>query len=179
MLSIIETSSSVDSSKLVTAVAHDLKEPVRTIFYYADLLKQKLGKAEDASEILANLVKATERMRLLIDDYLKFTIAGGRAEERFVVNASDALRFARSNLQTAIAEAGAIITSELLPSVAANVGALTEVFQNLIANSVKYHGENDRGSTSGVPAVARNGSCPSPITELESNRSIRRLFFCP
>ena len=111
MSNILEAGSLVDSPKFVAAVAHDLKEPVRAIFYYSDLLMQKIenGGGEAAKPVLENIIKAAERMRLLIDNSLKFSL---------------------------IAEANATITSEPLPFVAANFGGLAEVFQNLIANAV-------------------------------------------
>jgi light-regulated signal transduction histidine kinase (bacteriophytochrome) len=150
----------------VAAVAHDLKEPMRTIFCCAERLERKMENSggQDARGLLAKITKAAERMQLLIDDSIEFSLAGGCAEEN-MVNAGDALQFARSNLQTAIAEASAIITSEPLPFVAANFGALIEILQNLIANAVKYRGQEaprihvgcSRSGSEWVLSIADNG----------------------
>jgi len=181
---IYEFNSPLDFPKFVAEVAHDLKEPVRSIFYYADRLERKLGDSgdQDARGLLANITKAAERMRLLIDDSLEFSLAGGRAEEN-MVNAEDALQLARSNLQTAIAEAGAIITSEPLPFVAADFGALIEIFQNLIANAVKYRGQEaprihvgcSRSGSEWVLSIADNGIGIEPEYQEDVFLPLKRL----
>ena len=91
MSNILEAGSFVDSPKFVAAVAHDLKEPVRAIFYYSDLLMQKIenGGGEAAKPVLENIIKAAERMRLLIDNSLKFSLADGFGEERSIVNTGE------------------------------------------------------------------------------------------
>ena len=158
MSNILEAGSFVDSPKFVAAVAHDLKEPVRAIFYYSDLLMQKIenGGGEAAKPVLENIIKAAERMRLLIDNSLKFSF---------------------------IAEANATITSEPLPFVAANFGGLAEVFQNLIANAVKYRGQDSprihvgcsRGGSEWVLSVADNGIGIEPKYQKDVFLPLKRL----
>jgi chemotaxis family two-component system sensor kinase Cph1 len=133
-------------SKFIPSISHDLKEPLRTIRCYTELLAQKLGVNGDRQivQLLAYVTEAADRMQVLVDDAMAFALAETSAAERSRVEMSEALRFALSNLETSIAQRNAVITADPLPSAVANFSALSRVFQNLIANGIKYSKKQPR-----------------------------------
>src|SRR5436309_2998938 len=92
---------------------------------------------ENAQELAGFIVDGVKRMSTLLDDLLSFTsVSFSAPKDRF--DLKHALEQALKNLDHAIRESGASIVSDGLPVVQGNEGQLIEVFQNLIANAVKY-----------------------------------------
>lgn len=122
--------------------AHDLKEPLRTIAIQAELLKQDLkGSVEPGIQTsLQFVMDAAQRMASLIDGLLCFARVnyGGNAAE---VDGEALFAEVCESLQGAIRDSGARITHGKLPIIVAEPG-LEEVFQNLIANAIKYRREH-------------------------------------
>ena len=123
------------------AASHDLREPLRTVTIFSQLLQMKCEANFDASakEYIGHLIRAGERMTRLIDGLLEFTFAAdtGNAQQR-TADATQALDHALENLQISIAESMAEITRGPLPTVAADPRHVSLLFQNLIANAIKY-----------------------------------------
>ena len=121
------------------AISHDLKAPARSIRCYAELLDRQIHDSLDADQrrLLASIIQTAERMQNLIDDALLFGLAGDETG-RSRVDAEEVLRFAISNLNTAVSESNAIITHDQLPAVTANFGTLAKLFQNLLENAIEY-----------------------------------------
>jgi len=132
-----------DLTHFLSAITHDLKEPVRTLRCYADLLAQRLLESCDpeTNRLLTYILEATTRLQTLIDDALAFALAGASGADRSNVDLEQVVLFVVSSLQPSIAQAEAVITKEPLPTVSANFGALVELFQNVIANAIKYHAD--------------------------------------
>jgi two-component system, chemotaxis family, sensor kinase Cph1 len=150
----------------VWAISHDLKEPLRTILCCADLLSQRCGVTTDDTDRLLKFVsEAAKRIQKLIDDALLFTSVDGAERGKSRVDLGEALQFALSNLREAVGQAGAVVTSDALPTISANFGALAQVFQNLIANAIKFHSEQEprihvgctRSGANWIISVADNG----------------------
>lgn len=76
-------------------------------------------------------------MSALLDDLLSFTRLNF-SEPPDRVDLQHAAQQAVGNLERAIAESGAAVTIDALPAVAGREGYLVELFQNLIANAIKY-----------------------------------------
>jgi light-regulated signal transduction histidine kinase (bacteriophytochrome) len=85
-------------------------------------------------------------MQQMIQDLLSFSRAGSEQRASANISSEDALREALGNLQAAVQESGAIVTHDSLPEITMDRGQLTQVFQNLIGNAVKYH-------NAGIPRV--------------------------
>lgn len=122
------------------AVAHDLKEPLRSVAVFTELLLQRMQATADQQELASYIVDGVERMSALLDDLLAFSglSVHGPLEP---IGLSCAAGRAIKNLETSARETGAVITLDPLPSVQGNESHLMQLFQNLIANAIKYRGE--------------------------------------
>jgi len=130
-----------DLSQFARSASHDLREPLRMISIYTQLLGRKLKDQLDveAQEYLHYVLSGARRMEDLIRDLLTFTQVSSVGEGPAPpIDAGEALQSALSNLAAAIEDAGASITYSSLPSVRIPRVHLTQLFQNLIGNAVKY-----------------------------------------
>ncbi len=120
--------------------SHDLQEPLRMVSSYTQLLSRKYkGKLDaDADEFIAFAVDGATRMRRLIQDLLMFSRVGSKGRDPRNTSSEIALQQALVNLRNAIEESGAQVTSDSLPIVLADEVQLTQLFQNLVGNAIKY-----------------------------------------
>jgi light-regulated signal transduction histidine kinase (bacteriophytochrome) len=79
-------------------------------------------------------------MRVLIEDLLAYSRAGTNGKALHKVSSDNALKEALTNLRATIQESGAVVTHDLLPVITTDGTQLTQIFQNLVGNAVKYHG---------------------------------------
>jgi PAS domain S-box-containing protein len=128
--------------------SHDLQEPLRMVTSYTQLLSKRYkGKLDsDADEFIAFAVDGANRMQRLIQDLLAYSRAGTKAMELLDASSEKALQHALINLRGAIADSGALVTHDPLPAVLADERQLSQLFQNLVGNAIKYQ-------SSGVPRV--------------------------
>jgi PAS domain S-box-containing protein len=134
------TRSNDELRQFAYVVSHDLKEPLRTVATFSQLLEEQLGEKFDAEskEFLTYILGGVNRMNDLIDDLLAYTSLDA-AEARFKpVDLNLVLREASFNLLATIQEAGAEISNDPLPEVLGDHVQLVQVLQNLIGNSIKY-----------------------------------------
>lgn len=123
--------------------SHDLQEPLRMIANYTQLLADRYrGKLdEQADKYISYSVDGAVRMQALIHDLLKFSRVGKAQVEPRTTDCRAVVEQALMNLQAAIQESGAVVNWNRLPIVMADPAQLTQVFQNLIANAIKFHGK--------------------------------------
>ncbi len=123
-------------------VSHDLNEPLRTITSFLQLLTRRLPGTLDAeaSEYLAFVEEGAQRLRHLLAGLLAYTRAGGEGQEVTTVDGDALLARVLADLQLAIAESGATITQDPLPTVLGDAARLGRVIQNLIGNALKFRG---------------------------------------
>jgi PAS domain S-box-containing protein len=119
--------------------AHDLREPLRAISAYTELLLQDMQMDENAAQMAKFIVDGTARMSTLIDDLLSFAATGMQEPPR-CVDLEHAVAEAKQNLDLDIKMSGARVTVDRLPMVRGNEIQLVRLFQNLIGNAVKYRG---------------------------------------
>ena len=123
---------------------------------YTQLLSRRYkGKLDsDADEFIAFAVDGATRMQQLILDLLAYSRVGRNGKAPRDRSSEDALDQALINLRGTIEQSGAVVTRDPLPVVYADETQLTQIFQNLIGNAIKYQ-------KSGVPKVhisaTRNG----------------------
>jgi signal transduction histidine kinase/FixJ family two-component response regulator len=125
--------------------SHDLQEPLRTVASFTQLLVSRYGNVggPDAAEFVAYIVDGVERMSSLINDLLQYSSTGAsRTIPSEPTSAEGALAEVLFALSAAIDRSGAGITYDPLPHVWLEKRALIMLLQNLIANSIKYRGEN-------------------------------------
>ncbi len=121
--------------------SHDLQEPLRTVASFTQLLQKRYAGILDAQadEYIAFAVDGARRMQTLINDILQFSriTTHGKAFER--VELHDVVDRAIGNLRGTIDERHAGVFVGRLPQIAGDAGQLTQVFQNLIGNGIKYN----------------------------------------
>ena len=147
-----------DLEQFAYSASHDLQEPLRTIKIYSELLAQRLSTAVEGetAEFLEFLQSAATRMELLVRDLLAYTQVTRLDVQPEETDANQALAETLANLGGAIAESGAIVTRDPLPSVCAHGTHLRQLFQNLIGNAIKYRSE-DRTPKVHIGAERQNG----------------------
>jgi two-component system, chemotaxis family, CheB/CheR fusion protein len=126
------------------ALTHDLQEPVRMVVNFTELLQREhAGKmGAEADQFISYSVEGALRIEALLKALLAYWEVNGREHNDFAaVDCGAVLAKALVNLQSAIAQCGAIVTSDPLPTVVAEEIMLIQLFQNLISNSIKYRGE--------------------------------------
>ena len=123
--------------------SHDLQEPLRMVSSYTQLLVRRYGDKldGDAKEFMDYIVDGAARMKQLIEDLLAYSRVGTRGRELEATDSGAALDKALVNLRVAQEASGAAVTRDELPMVVADPGQLTQLFQNLIGNAIKFRGE--------------------------------------
>lgn len=133
-----------DLNQFAHSASHDLQEPLRTVSIYSQLLRRKLeGKLDsEAEEYIGYMVRGATRMEALVKDLLAFTQAANVSGDPSVTaHAGEALESALANLNAAVEKSGAEVTFGTLPVVALAHVHLTQLFQNLVGNAIKYRSE--------------------------------------
>jgi PAS domain S-box-containing protein len=122
--------------------SHDLQEPLRMISSFTQLLERRYKNKldNDADEYIDFIVEGAQRMKYLIDDLLTFSRLNTQSKEFENVDLETILDIVLSNLTVFIKENNALITHDPLPTVTADESQMMQVFQNLIANAIKFHG---------------------------------------
>ncbi|MGB9200437.1 sensor histidine kinase, partial [Methanobacterium sp.] len=124
--------------------SHDLQEPLRMVTLFSQLLekryKDKLDK--DANEFIEYIVEGSQRMKQLIDDLLEYSRVDSQAKEFENVNLENVLDNVLTNLSISIVEYNVTISHDPLPVVNGDKNQLMQVFQNLVINAIKFHGQN-------------------------------------
>ena len=126
------------------ALTHDLQEPLRMVVNFTELLgREYAGKlGEEADQFISYSVEGALRIEALLKALLAYWEVTEREQDSFAsIDCGAVLAKALLNLQAAIAQSGAIVTSDPLPTVVAEEVLLMQLFQNLISNSIKYRGE--------------------------------------
>lgn len=135
--------SNQDLEDFAYVASHDLQEPLRMVSCYTGLLAERYrGRLDaDADEFIAYITDGVTRMQALIRDLLAYSRVSTRGRQIAPVSSEEALDRALTNLRAAIAESGAAIERGPLPVVPADPAQLSQVFQNLVGNSLKFRGE--------------------------------------
>ena len=136
--------SNEDLRQFAYAASHDLQEPLRTVGNFTELLSQRMKNVEDqdAQEFMAYIIDGVRRMNTLVKDLLAYSqVSHGPIESVNPASAEAVFQAAVMNLSVAIKESAATVTHDPLPDVLIDFGQLTQIFQNLIGNAIKYRGE--------------------------------------
>ncbi|ROZ62733.1 PAS domain S-box protein [Ramlibacter sp. WS9] len=159
--------SNADLRQFAYVASHDLKSPLRSIGGIAQILEHSYHGALDAKGIglLRRLSAAAARLEQLTDDLLQLADLEGEVPAFAPVDCRDAVQEALQLMEQPIRDAGATVTVGDLPVVMGVHGELTHLFLNLIANAVKYHGQQapevritaERAGAEWVISVADNG----------------------
>jgi light-regulated signal transduction histidine kinase (bacteriophytochrome) len=132
--------SNEELQRFATVASHDLREPLRVVSGFADLLQRRYGDqlGSDGGRFVEAITSGVARMDEMISDLLAYARAGRADQPLEPVDANEVVQNVLSGLQRAIDDAGAEIEMEPLPMVNGNAAGLRQLFQNLIANAIKF-----------------------------------------
>ncbi len=135
--------SNADLEQFAYVASHDLQEPLRKIASFCQALQTRYrGRLDErADQYIDFAVDGAKRMQTLINDLLAFSRVGREGRQERPVALSSVLADVRAALAAPIEETGAQIESGELPTVLGDESLLRSLFQNLLANSLRFHGE--------------------------------------
>lgn len=135
--------SNTELQQFAYIASHDLQEPLRMISSYLQLLERRYKNQLDANanDFIHYAVDGANRMQKLINDLLMYSRVGTKGQAFTLANCNQVLDLALANLMMPISEHQAVITSDPLPQVYADATQLTQLFQNLIGNAIKFCSE--------------------------------------
>lgn len=134
--------SNTELEQFAYVASHDLQEPLRMVASFTQLLSRRYrGKLDpEADEFIDFAVDGATRMQSLINDLLSYSRVGSRGKPFRPVNCAVVFSQALANLETAVEETHAVVTHDPLPVVSGDAGQLVQLFQNLMANAIKFRG---------------------------------------
>lgn len=137
------TRSNTELERFAYIASHDLQEPLRMVASYTQLLARRYkDKLEaDANEFIGYAVDGVTQMQALINDLLAYSRVGSQAKPFIPTDCEGLLERTLANLQLSIQESGAEITHDPLPTVMGDPSQLGQLLQNLIANAIKFRGQ--------------------------------------
>ncbi len=139
------TASNKELEQFAYVASHDLQEPLRMVSSFMQLLEKKYSPELDdtAKQYIHFAVDGADRMKKLILDLLSFSRIGTELQFNDNVDLNEILREVKLNLMSAISENGATISVEKLPLIKANKIQISQLFQNLVNNAIKYRSEKN------------------------------------
>jgi signal transduction histidine kinase len=132
--------SNQDLEQFAYAASHDLQEPLRAVSGFLKLLAEQYKPQldEKAREFIGYAVDGSRRMSEMIRDLLAYSRVRRKGKAPKWVDAEKSLAAALANLEAGVREAGARITHDPLPALMIDDVQLTQLFQNLVGNAVKF-----------------------------------------
>jgi PAS domain S-box-containing protein len=133
--------SNAELEQFAYVASHDLQEPLRMVASYTQLLARRYGGRldEDADEFIGYAVDGATRMQALINDLLAYSRVQRKELELATVDSGDAVDAALANLRGAIEDReAAVVVDDELPEVRGDLTQLTQLFQNLLGNALKF-----------------------------------------
>ncbi len=159
--------SNLDLMQFASVASHDLKEPLRKIQAFGNLLKDKVTPKLDASETnyLDKMINSSHRMQSLVEDILMLSRLSKSDTPQTEVNLNTIISQIIDDLEISIRDKGAVITVHTLPVVVGIPGQLHQLFQNLVSNAIKFNegqpviaiGETDAGVLEKEFGIAEDG----------------------
>ena len=137
--------SNEELERFAYVASHDLKEPLRMVASYLQLLERRYGEKldQDAKEFIEYAVNGATRMKRLINDLLAYSRVGTRGNPFEATNLNSVLSQVHVNLRATIEESGAIISQDEMPTIDVDESQMVQLFQNLLANAIKFRKEGE------------------------------------
>ena len=135
--------SNAELEQFAYVAAHDLKQPLIVAGGYINRLRRLYKDKLDpnADRFIGYASDAITRMEALINGLLAYARAGTKTRDLKLVDCSDIVECATTNLQVEIEKSSAIVTHDQLPTLLADYVQIIQLFQNLIGNSIKFRRE--------------------------------------
>ncbi|WP_436347783.1 sensor histidine kinase [Natronorubrum sp. FCH18a] len=165
--------------------SHDLKEPLRMVSSYLQLIDGRYADDldSDGEEFLEYAVDGAERMQGMIDGLLEYSRVETRGDPFEPVDLEAAILDVRKNLELRLEETNADVEIEQLPRVEGDASQLQQLFQNLLSNAVEYSGEEpprvsvtaERDGSEWIVSVRDEGIGIDPADQERIFRIFQRL----
>jgi light-regulated signal transduction histidine kinase (bacteriophytochrome) len=122
------------------AASHDLKEPLRMIGSYTQLVRRRMQPhlQGDTLEFMGYVTDGINRMQRLLDDLLNYSRLGREKHPERNIDLNNILFIVLHNMMVNMRETNAAIMASDLPKIVGSTTEMTQLFQNLIANSIKF-----------------------------------------
>jgi len=135
--------SNLELEQFAYVASHDLQEPLRAVGGFVRLLERRFPDKLDAKarEYIEGAADGANRMEELITGLLALSRVGREGRQRAPTDLSVALELALRNLQFTIQAAQAEVTSDPLPTLPVDEGQMAQLFQNLLANALKFRNQ--------------------------------------
>lgn len=154
--------SNQDLSDFASIASHDLKEPLRKVISFGERLKTHCEAFLDdqARDYIARMESAVSRMQILIDSLLQLSRVSTKAQPFVSVDLKQVVEEVMDDLEILIKNSGGTVNIGNLPTMDADALQMRQLFQNLIANALKFRKE-------GVPPIVTVSSTNSDGRVLE------------
>lgn len=135
--------SNIELERFAYVASHDLQEPLRMVTSFLQLLRKRYEDTldETALQYIGFAVDGAERMKVLIMDLLDYSRVGSSSEPTTNVNLDELLQEVKKIFNKPIEELKASINIDPMPVIKGNKTQLFQLFQNIISNAMKYHGQ--------------------------------------
>lgn len=127
-----------DLDRFAYVASHDLQEPLRKIMMFSDRLLRRGKLDEDSKTTISKIISASDRMKLFIDDLLRFSQHTPHLNDFANVDLNEVLQLILEEFEIEINKKSATIKVAELPSVTGNSTLLKQVFVNLVGNALKF-----------------------------------------
>ena len=169
--------SNSDLQQFAYVTSHDLQEPIRGMTAFSQILMRRYADVLDAQgvEFLRHIVASADRMQDMIQSLLAYSrVVNAEPAPRVPFPLESAVRWAMMNLTAAVAESGAVIVLEDLPSVDADQVQISQVFQNLLSNAIKYRRKDVPPQ---IHIAAHEGESGYVVSVRDNGIGISSVFF--
>lgn len=162
--------SNADLEQYAYIVSHDLREPLRMIQSYVEILRRRYqGKLDaNADRYIGYIVEGAGRMAALIGDLLNYARAGRAEIHRERVELNSLVQTVVRTLGKSIQETKAQVTIDPLPEISADPGQVAQIFQNLISNAIKFQREGETPNIH-ISATKNLGKSKDWVFSIEDN----------
>lgn len=133
--------SNTDLEQFAYVTSHDLREPLRNVTSFAQLLAQRYKTKLDAEadEFIGFITDGVARMNVLIDDLLTYSHVG-KISAQTSMNSATVFAEVLADMRTTLKETSTVVTYDALPTLDGDAREWRQLFQNLLGNAVKFHG---------------------------------------
>ena len=158
--------SNQDLQDFASIASHDMREPLRKVISFGNMLKQQAGDSlgQSGNDYLNRMLHATERMQSLLTGLFDYSRVATTSEPFKEVDLSDLIGGVLSDLEVRIIRTGGKVHVEKLPVLSADPTQMRQLFQNLIGNSLKFHKRGEKPMVQ-VRSLSNNNSGCQIIVE--------------
>ena len=127
--------------EFASIASHDMKEPLRKVFAFGNILRQKYRDSlgQTGGDYLNRMLDATRRMQILLTSLFEYSKVTMNPEPFREIDLNGIIREVLSDLEIRMIKVGGEVQAGDLPVIAADPAQMRQLFQNLIGNALKFH----------------------------------------